>query len=174
MSVAASVAGKSPRGLLQFLLVLSGMSALAYQIVWTRELRLVFGHSPAASAAVLAIFIGGLGFGSLLLGPRADRHPDPLAFYARLEGLIALSAGLSTLLLHVVAGIYVGLGGSERLGPLLANLLRLLLTAFVLGVPALLMGGTLPAAARVVQDDADGRRRGSVSLGCRDRRGSFF
>ena len=57
----------------------SGACALAYQLVWTRELRLVFGHSTAASAAVLAIFIFGLGAGSLLLGPRADGHPRPLA-----------------------------------------------------------------------------------------------
>src|SRR4030042_935926 len=42
----------------------SGASALAYQLVWTRELRLVFGHSTAASAAVLAIFIGGGGAGA--------------------------------------------------------------------------------------------------------------
>ena len=61
------------------LLVGSGACALAYQLVWTRELRLVFGHSTAAAAAVLAIFIGGLGAGSLLIGPRADRHPRPLA-----------------------------------------------------------------------------------------------
>ena len=56
----------------------SGFCALVYQTGWLREFRLIFGASTAASAAVLAIFIGGLGAGSLLLGPRADRHPRPL------------------------------------------------------------------------------------------------
>ena len=50
------------------LLVGSGMTALIYQVAWMRELRLVFGFSTAASAAVLAIFMGGLGFGGWLLG----------------------------------------------------------------------------------------------------------
>jgi hypothetical protein len=38
----------------------SGMTALIYQVAWMRELRLIFGFSTAASAAVLAIFMGGL------------------------------------------------------------------------------------------------------------------
>ena len=63
----------------------SGCCALVYQIGWLREFRLIFGASTAASAAVLAIFIGGLGLGGLLLGPRADRHPRPILFYAQLE-----------------------------------------------------------------------------------------
>ena len=46
----------------------SGACALVYQTAWLREFRLIFGASTAASAAVLAIFMGGLGLGSLLLG----------------------------------------------------------------------------------------------------------
>src|ERR1700730_9231038 len=62
----------------------SGFCALVYQIGWLREFRLIFGASTAASSAVLAIFIGGLGAGGLLLGSRADPHPPPLLFYAML------------------------------------------------------------------------------------------
>src|SRR5713101_2283952 len=51
----------------------SGLTALIYQIAWMRELRLIFGFSTAASAAVLAIFMGGLGLGGWLLGRRADK-----------------------------------------------------------------------------------------------------
>lgn len=154
----------SASALLRVLLVLSGGCALAYQLVWTRELRLVFGHSTAASAAVLAIFIGGLGTGSLWLGPRADRHPRPLALYARLEALIALSAAATPLLLRLVEAIYVFAGGTESLGLLFATPLRLLLSALVLGVPTFLMGGTLPAAARVVEGGTDERRRATALL----------
>src|SRR6266540_3459189 len=59
----------------------SGFCALVYQIGWQRELRLVFGASTAASAAVVAVFMGGLGLGGWLIGPRADRSPNPLLFY---------------------------------------------------------------------------------------------
>ena len=39
----------------------SGLCALVYQTVWLREFRLIFGASTAATAAVLGIFMGGLG-----------------------------------------------------------------------------------------------------------------
>ena len=63
----------------------SGFCALVYQVTWLRLLRLIFGASTAASAAVLAIFMGGLGLGGYLLGRRADRSPNPLFFYGTLE-----------------------------------------------------------------------------------------
>ena len=60
----------------------SGTCALIYQVAWLREMRLIFGASTAASAAVLAVFMGGLGLGGVVLGRRADTHPMPLLFYA--------------------------------------------------------------------------------------------
>ena len=60
-----------------------------FQIAWMRELRLVFGATTAAVATVLAIFMAGLGFGSLFLGRRADRVANPLFFYEALEIAIA-------------------------------------------------------------------------------------
>ena len=67
---------QAPRARVAALLFGSGMAALAYQIAWQREFRLVFGSSTAASAAVLAIFIGGMGAGGLVLGRRSDA-PNP-------------------------------------------------------------------------------------------------
>ena len=46
------------------LLFFSGACALTYQTVWFRQFRLIFGASTFATAAVLAIFMGGLGVGS--------------------------------------------------------------------------------------------------------------
>ena len=56
------------------------LSALIDQTVWFRELRLIFGVSTYATGAVLAIFMGGLGFGSAILGKRADTKPSLLRF----------------------------------------------------------------------------------------------
>src|SRR6267143_7034517 len=121
----------------------SGFCALVYQVAWLREFRLIFGASTAASAAVLAIFIGGLGVGGLLLGPRADRHPRPLVLYATLEAIVAVSAALSPLLLTVARALYLSSGGSPRIGTTAATVLRLVLSTIVLAVPTLAMGGTL-------------------------------
>ena len=144
----------------------SGFCALVYQTAWLRQFRLIFGASTFATAAVLAIFMGGLGLGSALLGRRADRHPRPLRFYGNLELLIAASAALSPLLLWLVAKVYFALGGSVVLGLFGASVVRLILSTLVLGVPTLLMGGTLPAATRAVEttDDA-GRRRLALLYG---------
>ncbi|MFZ2492565.1 MAG: fused MFS/spermidine synthase, partial [Thermoanaerobaculia bacterium] len=145
------------------LLFFSGFCALIYQTVWMRQFRLIFGASTFATAAVLAIFMAGLGLGSALLGPRADRKTRPLGYYGTLELLIAASAAVSPLLIALVARIYFSLGGSVTLGVGGASVVRLLLSTLVLAVPTILMGGTLPAAARAVETDSDAGRR-AVSL----------
>ncbi len=102
------------RGLVALLLFGSGFSALIYQVAWLREFRLVFGASTSASAAVLGIFMGGLGFGGLLIGSRADRHPRPLLLYAKLEMCIAVWAALTPLMIMLVRWLYISIGGWER------------------------------------------------------------
>jgi predicted membrane-bound spermidine synthase len=143
----------------------SGACALVYQIAWTRDFRLVFGASTLASAAVVAIFIGGLGLGAWRLGERVDRATRPLRAYALLELGIAASAAGTRVLLPLAMRLYVGLGGSVVLGLALATLVRLLLAALVLAVPTLLMGATLPALARAgVAATGDPGRRGVALL----------
>ncbi|HEX7190748.1 MAG TPA: fused MFS/spermidine synthase, partial [Thermoanaerobaculia bacterium] len=146
------------------LLFFSGACALTYQTVWFRQFRLIFGASTFATAAVLAIFMGGLGVGSGLLGRRADAHPKPLVFYGNLELLIAASAAVSQVLLWLVAKIYFATGGSVTLGIFVATVVRLILAAIVLVVPTVMMGGTLPAAARAVETNDDNARRNVALL----------
>src|SRR3954468_4817178 len=142
----------------------SGLCALIYQMAWLREFRLIFGASTAPSAAVLAIFMLGLGLGSLILGPRADRQSRPLSFYGTLELIIAISAALTPVLLTAVRHAYIATGGSMTLGLWGATAVRLLMSAAVLLVPTFLMGGTLPAAARSVESDEDLGRRNLALL----------
>src|SRR5262249_44877975 len=125
------------------LLFLTGMCALIFQTSWFREFRLVFGASTAASSAVLAVFMGGLGLGNAVLGKWADRARNPLALYALLELSIALAAALSPLVIDALHGFYISLGGQLALGFLGATAARLAISALVLGIPTFLMGGSL-------------------------------
>jgi spermidine synthase len=144
----------------------SGFCALVYQIGWLREFRLIFGASTAASAAVLAIFIGGLGAGGLVLGSRADRHPRPIRLYAQLEAIVALSAAATPLLLFLVRMLYVSAGGTTHLGLAGGTAGRLVLSALVLALPTIAMGGTLPALAAGVTRHSDvGRRDVAILYG---------
>jgi predicted membrane-bound spermidine synthase len=146
------------------LLFASGLCALVYEVAWFRELRLIFGASTAASAAVLAVFMGGLGLGGAFFGKRLDSSPNALATYAKLELGVAGAAAVTPLLVAGADRGYVGAGGATTLGPVGATLLRLLLSVLILGVPTFLMGGTLPAAARAVEGDADPERRRVATL----------
>ena len=150
--------------LVGLLLMGSGACALIYQVTWLRELRLVFGSTTAASAAVLAIFMGGLGMGNALLGRRADAQSNPLAFYALLEGLIAITVGLSPWLIDASRAVYIDFGGQMALGAFGATAVRLVLSAFILLAPTLLMGGTLPAAVAAVTTPEDENRRAAAIL----------
>lgn len=144
----------------------SGLCALIYQTVWLRQFRLIFGASTFATGAVLAIFMAGLGLGSALLGKRADTKEQPLRYYGQLELLIALATVVSQPLLWLAAKIYFATGGSPALGIGGATVVRLLLAIVVLGPATLLMGGTLPAAARAVSgSDDDGRRAVALLYG---------
>jgi predicted membrane-bound spermidine synthase len=137
----------------------SGFCALIYQTTWLREFRLIFGASTAASAAVLGVFMAGLGFGGIILGRRAETKTQPLAFYAKLELFIALSAALSPLLILAARQLYIAIGGTLATGVAIGTIVRLILAALILGPPTFLMGGTLPAAARAVVTAEDISRR---------------
>ena len=142
----------------------SGLCALVYQTAWQREFRLIFGASTAASAAVVAVFMGGLGLGGLLLGSRADRQANPLRFYAVLEALVALTAITTPALLDLARRIYLSLGGTVVLGQRGGTAIRLLLAGLVLSAPTFIAGGTLGAAARAVEHAGDRRRRTTAML----------
>ena len=149
------------------LLFCSGLCALVYQTVWLREFRLIFGASTAASAAVLGIFMGGLGLGSAWLGHRAEASQRPLFYYGKLELFITLAAAATPFLLTLGRQLYILTGGSMAMGHTLATVVQLLLSALVLIVPTFLMGGTLPAVARFVSSQDDqGRRHLALLYGC--------
>src|SRR3972149_6294583 len=146
------------------LLMCSGACALVYQVAWLRGLQLVFGTTTAASAAVVAIFMGGLGIGNAILGKKADLKPNPLRFYAQLEFCIALTVMCTPFLRYATRWAYISLGGQMELGTFGATLIRLMFSAMVILVPTFLMGGTLPAVVAAVTSPRDLNRRAAGLL----------
>ncbi len=66
---------------------LSGMTALAAEVLWTRHLALLFGPTVYAFAAILAVFLLGLGLGSGA-GAFLARRIDPAVALAACQGLL--------------------------------------------------------------------------------------
>ncbi|MBI5381588.1 MAG: fused MFS/spermidine synthase [Opitutae bacterium] len=152
------------RAMLCGLFLLSGASALTYQIVWTRQLALVAGATTPAVSTALAVFMGGLALGAWWFGRIADRSRALLRWYAALELGIALFAALQPLLLAWLRPRYLQwlpAAGGHEFG-LLA--LRIGLAAMLLLIPTTLMGGTLPLLVRFVtrREERLGRNLGAL------------
>lgn len=133
------------RGLnaLLLLFVLSGCAALIYEVVWYQSLALIVGSNAVSMAIVLATYMGGMGLGSLAYLRSRARRLHPLAVYARLELIIAISGLLVLWVLPHAGGLYTSIGG-DGLGGVIT---RALFCALFLLVPCMAMGATLPAAS---------------------------
>ena len=126
----------------------SGATGLIYEVLWTRMLGLVFGHTVFAITTVLAAFMAGLGLGSYLFGRIADRHPHPLRLYGLLGAGIGISVLLTPTLFSQAERIYISLHRSLGLSFFAFSLAQFLLIFVILLVPTTLMGATLPVLSR--------------------------
>ncbi len=131
------------------LLFISGGAALVYQVLWIKQLSLVVGVEVYAITTGISAFFAGLALGGLLFGRLADRFARPLLLYAGLELLVALFGVGATLALGTAAAPFAWL--EARIG-----LLAWALPFALVGLPALLMGGTLPVLVRSLNINAKG------------------
>ena len=160
----ASRATPSLRGVVLALFVASGAAGLIYQVVWSRELVLVFGNTTQAVATIVTAFMAGLGFGSLVGGRLADTSLRPLRLYGLVELAVAAMAALLPFAFSVLAEVYRGVWPSlvERPGQLAGVRFGLALAAVA---PAtFLMGMTLPLLTRYLVRSLDetGARLGEL------------
>jgi len=132
------------RLLIHALFLLSGGTALVYQVTWVRNLSLIFGASHQATSIVLASFMAGLAVGGAAAGRRAGSVARPLRAYGLLEVGIAIFALALPALLAGVDAAYVAAARSagEVTAPIV--LMRIALAFSVLALPTFLMGATLP------------------------------
>ena len=140
-----------------FCLVFSGLTALVYQLIWTRLLGFAFGTTTEAVSTVLAVFFGGLALGNLLAARWLSRVVRPLRVYAWLELGIGVFALLSLPLLRELDAVWSVLGVPES--GLVRGAVRIGLASLVLLPPTIAMGATLPVVARglVTSDGTLGR-----------------
>ena len=68
--------------------VISGLTSLAYEVIWTRQLILFLRTSIYAFSAMLVVFLTGIAYGSLLISDRVDKFVRPLVVFGVLELVI--------------------------------------------------------------------------------------
>ncbi len=128
--------------------VLSGAAGLIYEIVWSRQLVLVFGNTTQAVAAILTGYFAGMAIGNLVGGRVADRVRSGLRLYAVLELLLVGVVLITPALFGFVRSAYGGAYDVLEESPGLLALTRFSLALVALAPATILMGATLPSLTR--------------------------
>ena len=100
----------------------SGVTALVYEVIWSKYLSQMFGSTIYAQTVVLAAFMGGLAIGNRVFGSWAGRVQQPVRAYGWLEitiGIYAFSFPTFDRLADRVF-VTVGTGIAQHTGLLLA------------------------------------------------------
>jgi len=78
-------------------MLISGFTALAYEVIWARQLVLIFGSTTYSYSAMLFIFLTGVAFGSISINRFFNDNNKNRYYFAGIEILTGLL---------VIAGIY--------------------------------------------------------------------
>ncbi len=153
-----------------FLFLFSGITALIYEVVWTRMLTLAFGHTVFSVSIVLATFMAGLGFGSYFSG-HAINHiggkktqsngnnlsrklsedletPSMLLMYGWIEIALFLFCLIVSLILFKFSIIYSWFSFFIPESTVAQNIFKSFLAFIFMFIPASLMGATLPIISK--------------------------
>lgn len=113
-------------------ILISGFTALAYEVLWTRQLILFLQTSIYAFSGMLAVFLTGIGIGSIVMNKIVDKLKTPLVVFGTLELIVGV---LSILNLYLF-------------GPLDSSLASRILSPIVLVFPlTFLFGAIFPLAS---------------------------
>lgn len=140
--------GAVPVRPLLLLFVLSGAAGLMYEVVWARQLVLVFGNTSQATATILTGFFGGLAMGGYAGGRLADRVSRPLRMYGALELVLVAVVLVTPASFRLVGEAYRGAYAALAEAPAGLALVRFGLSVAALAPATLLMGATLPTLTR--------------------------
>ena len=138
-----------------FIFFCSGLAALVYEISWTRQIGLLFGHTVHAASIVLASYFAGMAIG-YLVGAKLSSRVSPLLGYAIAELLVAGWAFVIPMLL--------GISESATIAPWLCSSSFVWQTfirgafGFLLLLPATdALGATLPMMATFIVGNGHGK-----------------
>lgn len=144
-SPAGGVLKPSGSRLVYAIFLLSGAAALIYEISWSRQIGLLFGHTAQAAAVVLWAYFTGLGIG-YAVGGRLARQVNPLKAYSIAECLAAVWACLLPIILATLessSGLSLMMSDSA----LIQSLLRGAFCLCLLLPATTALGATLPFMA---------------------------
>jgi len=132
-----------------FAFAFSGMAALIYEVIWTRELSLVFGSTVYAVSMMLTAFMSGLSLGAFLGGRWADRSKNLIALFGTLELGIGIFGLLTIPLIQVLPTLYFLVYNTLKPSFYLFFFFQLLLSFVIMLIPTTFMGATFPVVTKI-------------------------
>lgn len=131
---------------------LSGLAALSWGVIWQLKASLALGVSAWGTAITVSVTMGGLAFGSILMGmilrKLESKVISPFLMFSILEILIGLCGiylePAFAILEHIDSLYY-------EINPELAPYLYMFGLSSIIGVPALCMGATFPVFALITK-----------------------
>ena len=145
----APLAGTTLRLAVFALFFCSGACGLIYEVLWCRQLGLIFGNTVHSLSAVLTAFMAGLALGSYVAGRVAHRLSRPLIVYGALELFIGIFCAALPWMLSdhgPVVPLYRALYGET--GGASLSVARFAISLVLLLIPTTLMGATLPVLSQ--------------------------
>jgi spermidine synthase len=138
------------RSIFTLLFALSGVSALAFQIVWVRLFGLTLGSTVYSFSAVLGVYLLGLALGSSVAG-RFLRRGTSYRSWGHLQIALAVATALMLYSFsHLPDWMWHAVGrAGTRWGALLLS--EVGLVALLLLVPCAILGAAFPVATRLLQ-----------------------
>jgi len=140
----------------------SGAAGLIYEILWMKQLSLLFGGTAESVAVTTAAFFAGIGCGSWFWGKRSKSNSAPLKTYALLEFGVVGAALAYFVVFEVYLQAYSTLFGWFADSAVVFTGVKLLLAILLICPATFLMGGTLPLMG---QHLLRGERDPAVSVG---------
>ncbi|PJB72198.1 MAG: hypothetical protein CO093_03475, partial [Alphaproteobacteria bacterium CG_4_9_14_3_um_filter_47_13] len=128
---------------IQLLVLLSGCAALSWEVIWQLKTSLALGASAWGTALTLAVTMGGMSVGALVMGHalRNKTTTKPLRLYGILEFIVGICGLLLGTAFRIIEKIDTQIYSTA---PESAPAIYLAGITVALGIPALCLGATLP------------------------------
>ena len=158
---------ESPRrSIVLFIVAVSGAAALALEVVWMRVLVQSFSGTVYAFSIMLASFLFGIYFGSLLVSKSVDKHKNPSEMLVFLQLGLGLSVAGLAVATYIVPSVFSILiwGGTTLSGGAFGPVsiaAQFIVAGVLILVPTILLGATFPYAVRAYAGVAAGPALGT-------------
>lgn len=137
----------------QIFFLLSGMSALIFEVIWQRSMILAFGASAPAITAILTAVLCGIAFGSLAGGKIVKKYNNLFELYAYVQLWIFVWGTSVPLLLRFADAFQLVISNMLPQGGVSFFAVRFIMAISVVLPATLGMGATLPIMNRIIFND---------------------